>query len=96
MGNWWISWYHEEHFTAFELCSPWWLTGRRCSDGSQTVCAAIKAESENEAKRLIYKVYDIKPSEIEFRFVNARPTSWNPFTERFERQDWMVWDGEVS
>lgn len=48
MKSFWISWYHEQSFGAFELHSPWWVSGS--TDTANTVCAAVRAEDEEHAK----------------------------------------------
>jgi len=92
MNNWWVSWYHEEKFSDFELESPWWLTGYRCADDAATICAAIKANSQEEATKQVYSAYDEMPKIIEFRFVEVRDDAWSPFNSRFEKGEWMIWE----
>ena len=89
--NFWISWYHLETFSAFELNFPWWISGVRCCDDAETVCAAVKAESEAQARELVYCSYDTRPEKIEFRFCNDRPAEWSPFCDRFPKAEWMKW-----
>jgi hypothetical protein len=96
MKNYWISWYHEENFKPFELNTPWWQSGWRVHDDAGTICAAVKAESEEGAKEIIYVSYDERPIEIEFRFCEERPKDFSPFSERFEKEDWMVWTNEID
>lgn len=92
MKNYWVSWYTTEKMGLFDLYSPWWYTGHRVSDGAPTVCAAVKAQSEEEAKLVVLKSYDKTPLEIEWRFCNERPADWSPFNARFPRGKWMEWE----
>lgn len=97
MRNYWISWIHcIEIMGKFELHSPWWISGSiwfgEQDTEADTICAAIKAFSEEDALELIYKCYDIRPEEIEFRFCNERNSDWQPFSDRFPRAKWMKWD----
>lgn len=93
--RWWVSWWHKPSMGDFELHSPWWVSGFD-EGGSESVCAAIIADSERSARRMILAAYDKKPRSIEFRFCNARPGDWNPFCGRFPRADWMQWPEEVK
>ena len=88
----WLSWYATKKNGAFELHSPWWVSGGRGADRARTICAAIKADSEKSAREIIYKAHDKRPKEIEFRFIEAKPPDFNPFCGRFPRADWMKWD----
>jgi hypothetical protein len=90
MKNYWVSWYADED-VAFTLNTPWWCTGWRCADGAATVCAAVKAMNEYDAKDVIVAAHDDLVS-LEWRFVNERPDEWSPFCDRFPRADWMVWE----
>jgi hypothetical protein len=90
MKNFWISWQHRSEFGEFELHFPWWISGT--GDGYSNLCAAVKAESEEAAKKIICEhCYDVSPTYIEFRFCEERPADWNPFCDRFQRADWMKW-----
>ena len=90
MNNYWVSWCTYEKDGCFQLSSPWWVTGYT-SDDAETVCAAIKAVDESEAKEIIYGSYSVRPSELIFRFIESRDADWSPFGMRFRRQDWMEW-----
>lgn len=92
MNKYWVSWYSpEELMGKFELHSPWWVSG---SDmGSRdTICAAIKAHTEKEAKQIVRECYDDCPPPIEWRFVEEREKDWSPFNGRFRKSDWMKWE----
>jgi hypothetical protein len=90
MKSFWISWYSPKDIGAFELHSPWWVSGCRVSDSSITICAAIRADNENSAKAFIYNCYDKKLKEIEFRFCDEFQGS--PFSDKFQQQQWMQWE----
>lgn len=63
-----------------------------CKDqGSQdSICAAIEASDEAEAKLLVTLAHDL-PVELEWRFVEARPDDWSPFCDGFRKAEWMQW-----
>ena len=86
----WLSWWHAG---AFELHSPWWESGWRIlADGDSdqaSICAAVMAENEDDAKRRVVEAHDDKSVDIEWRFVKERAESWEPFCERFPRAGWM-------
>lgn len=98
MKNFWISWNHRESYGAFALEMPWWISGRAFDDSYETVCAAVRAENEDEAKEIVLGAYDKRPSMRHFvwRFVNERPEDWQPFCDRFPRGDWMKWPTTTS
>lgn len=88
--RWWISWYHNESLGAFELHRPWWFSG------TSTVCAAVIAETEEEAMQIAIDSYDNPPANLGFRFAEERPDDWCPWvipsgTSRFQKADWMQW-----
>ena len=83
----WVSWY--AHAVPFEWNGPWWISGCR-GDGVDTICAAVMATSEEDARQKIVKAHD-KPVELEWRFSNEQAADWMPFCERFPGADWMRW-----
>ena len=90
--NWWISWYNTHPRDAFELHSPWWISGIRADD-ADTIVAAVHAPSEDEAKAKIIAAYD-RPTvtSLEWRFCEERPADWSPFgSNRFPQAEWMKW-----
>ena len=91
MKNFWLSWYcPPELMGRFELRWPWWVTGYR--DDAEIICAAVRAESEEEAKRIILEAHDEPlPTDLEWRFVTEAYDDWSPFNDRFPREDWMQW-----
>lgn len=88
----WLSWYSTDEMGAWTLYRPWWISGERGSDGALTICAAVIAGSEEQAKDRIRLAYDNSPSEIEWRFCERKPDDWSgPFGGRFPRAEWMEW-----
>jgi hypothetical protein len=92
MKSYWVSWYHKfDNLGEFELHSPWWFSGSRVSDDADTVVAAIRADHEEGAKDRVLRSYDVRPDDVEWRFVEERPYEWVPFSGRFPKADWMQW-----
>lgn len=91
MNAYWLSWWMKEADGAFELHSPWWISGER-PDGSRPVVAAVRAESEEAAKEAVMAAYDRRPAALEWRFCEPRPADWSPFGSRFPRAGWMQWE----
>jgi hypothetical protein len=85
----WISWVQTKGHGTFELHSPWWYSGT--TENGSTVCAAVRAEDEDAARICVYESYDKTPFSLEWRFVDPKPDSWSPFSERFPRGPWMKW-----
>ena len=92
-NNYWISWWHNEKYGPFELHSPWWVSGERGEDEHTewSVCAAIKAKNEHDARSIILKCYDSLPDDLEFRFCTEFAQDKSPFSERFPKAEWMKW-----
>lgn len=93
MKSYWLSWYCPLELRGmFELHWPWWVSGVRLGDEAETVCAAVRAESEKAAKRIIIDAHDEpRPDDLEWRFIEERPADWSPFNDRFQKADWMKW-----
>lgn len=87
-GRWWVSWYGAG---GFEYHGPWWITGHDLQGDRATICAAVLASSEADARRVISEAHDAPTPAIEWRFTEARPADWSPFGDRFERATWMQW-----
>lgn len=93
---WWLSWY-SEHLGAFELHSPWWISGYAYDyRGDEeieraTVCAAVRAATEEDAKAVILASHDDKTVVLEWRFCEDKGPDYDPFGGRFPRAAWMVW-----
>lgn len=83
----WVSWWSEK--LAFELHSPWWITGES-HDGRKTVCAAVMASDQATALNTLLEAHD-NPLDFEIRFSEEKPIGWSPFSDRFPRADWMDW-----
>jgi hypothetical protein len=103
MNAYWISWYHEPAFGAFELHTPWWISGETFDDPPhETIVAAVQAQTVAGAWEVIYEAYDVRPEEIKTRFCEElddgptqpnRTTPWStPENGRFPRADWMRWE----
>ncbi len=92
MRKWWISWYATPDMGAFELRTPWWVTGTRLEDEAKTVCAAVTALDVIGAKEVILKAYDTRPDDVDWRFVTEEEEDWSPFNARFRKAEWMRWD----
>lgn len=91
MKSYWLSWFHTEQLGPFELHFPWWHSGTRLSDDAATICAAVRADNEEHAKRLIMDAYDRPSRQLEWRFVGERLADWTPFNGRFPKAAWMKW-----
>ena len=95
MKSYWLSWWSTESMGAFELNSPWWISGSRiggdgeCDDAS--ICAAIQANNEDGVLKTVIAAYDTKPAVVEWRFIEEQPVDWSPFCDRFPKADWMEW-----
>lgn len=91
--NFWISWYCPAALGAWELASPWWVSGYAMSDDEDVLCivAAVHATDEEAAKEVVLAAYDTRPASMEWRFVSEREADWSPFCDRFPKADWMVW-----
>ena len=91
MNNYWISWWHDKEFSPFELHSPWWVSGE-AHDDAKSICAAIKADNEHEARQIVLACYDSLPDTLRFRFNEQKENDWSPFNERFPKAEWMKWN----
>ena len=67
------------------------MSGYVVGSDERTICAAIKADSEQEAYLIVRKAYDDPHASLMFRFCVDRPDDWQPFTDRFKRSKWMEW-----
>lgn len=85
-----MSWWTNQTLGAFELHTPWWISGESGA-GHLSICAAIRAETKAAVREIVYGAYDTRPDYIEFRFCEERPAGWEPFNSRFQRAAWMVW-----
>lgn len=96
MGKYWVSWYGSK--TPFTLETPWWITGYTGDEDDKLpiVCAAVRAESDEDAQRIIRSAHDRYPRDLVFRFVEPRNADWSPFNDRFQRAEWMRWPDDKS
>lgn len=99
MKNWWLSWYWPDELGGFELHSPWWISGYKIegpiddpSCGDACICAAVQADTEEEAMGKVIASFDKKPSAMEWRFCEEHPPDWSPFSGRFPHAKWMKWE----
>jgi hypothetical protein len=90
--NWWVSWWHTDAMSDFELHSPYWISGEG-DDGALSICAAIRTDINNRitAEEVIYECYDKDPVQIKFRFIEPKLEDWVPFNDRFQKAEWMKW-----
>jgi len=86
--NWWLSWYQKPG-EGFILSWPWWNTGER-ADGHLTICAAVQAESQEAAERIVQDAMD-HDFAVLWRFCEERHRYWTPFNDRFQAEPWMRW-----
>lgn len=92
MTNYWASIYvPNEIMGAFEYHGPWWISGE--TDDEQIICAAVQATSEDAASSVLVGSFDegADLSGIRRRFVEERGLGWSPFSDRFQKADWMKW-----
>jgi hypothetical protein len=97
----WISWYgltNPEGAWPWEYHGPWWITGESpdCNGYCTipTICAAVMADDESDAKDVILRCHDDPPKELPWRFVEEKPSDWDPKANtsgRFPPDDWMQW-----
>jgi hypothetical protein len=96
----WVSWYcPNDMMGKFELHSPWWISGETMEDDDGkfafTLCAAVMATSEDQAKLKVVMSHDApyieRANAVEWRFADPRPDDWSPFSDRFPKADWMQW-----
>ena len=60
MKPFWISWRHYyDHYSEFELHTPWWCSGS--GEDFDTICAAVMAKNEDDARKQILASYDELP-----------------------------------
>lgn len=87
---WWVSWYNPGR--VFELHYPWWISGSGEHDGEDcdTICAAVIAADDAAVRMLVVNSYD-EHFEPWFRFIEPRPSTWSPYSDRFPRAPWMRW-----
>ena len=89
VSRWWLSWCSNG---AFEYHGPWWITGYELGPpGRRTICAAVLAGTEDDARRAVTIAHDDPDVELLWRFVEPRVADGEPFCERFPQAAWMCW-----
>ena len=97
MSNWWVSFYYPKTLAEWEYHGPWWVSGSRVHDDAATICAAVVADREEDAKNVILDAFDERPADLEWRFVTDKGADWDPFGgDRFKRAEWMKWPWPVA
>lgn len=94
MTRYWARFYvSESELKHFEYHGPWWISG--WAYGAETaaiVCAAICADSEDQAKAALEAAFDPGHQLAEWLFCDeCEAADWQPFCDRFPRADWMRW-----
>lgn len=87
--RWWLSFWSSD-ISKFEYHGPWWISGYD-SNNRRSVCAAVIADNESEAKETIKNAHDSGFEPDEWRFINNRSDEWSPFSDRFQKREWMKW-----
>lgn len=89
----WVSWYQPvDLHKAFEYHGPWWISGETGDGEHYTIVAAVMANDEDDARRVIVSAFDAPPSDLVWRFQEERAVDWSPFaSDRFPKSDWMQW-----
>lgn len=95
MKRFWVSFWSKDP-SKWEYHGPWWISGERggwddADDTEQSICAAVTAADETQAKRIIEVAHDKGHKPSEWRFVTEKAEDWEPFCDRFERREWMKW-----
>lgn len=97
MKSYWVRFYdYSEHLRSFEYHGPWWVTGFTWDEKDEemkVLCAAVRAESEEAAQRVIIGAYDNKDGPAKWSFVDEQDTEWDPkdLGDRFVAKEWMKW-----
>lgn len=86
---WWVSWYSPHR--AFELHSPWWISGYSFDPPADVVVAAVRAPSVEAAWETIRLCYDDPPEIVIQRFCDPLDRD-DPFSDRFPKADWHAWE----
>jgi hypothetical protein len=79
--------------SKWEYHGPWWVSGvRDAEDGQQeSICAAVVADNDDHARRIIEAAHDPGHAPVEWRFITENEPTWSPFSDRFPRRAWMRW-----
>lgn len=95
----------------FEYHGPWWESGYTFEDVETTtddpfetggvrvptICAAVMARNEEEAIETLRLAFDEehRPPVLEARFCELRSDREEPYSDRFQKRDWMQWPWPV-
>ena len=95
-GRFLVSWWIFASDSAFELSSPWWLivedlTLHNAPNDARAIIAAVLADCAEEAKNKILDAFDVRPENLAWRKLEAKPADWSPFSKVFPRAGWMEW-----
>lgn len=93
-GKFWISWHHKDEYSGPTLLCPWWKIDH--AEGGEAICAAIKATDAIEAREIVKRSLLNCPTRLRFRFCDVQADEWHPFSGRFPRADWMIWNERVA
>lgn len=79
------------NLTHFEYHGPWWVSWHTELPAGLglTICAAVIAENEEGAKRILGDAFDPGYSHEGWRFLDEKPSDWSPYSDRFPRAEWM-------
>lgn len=105
MKRFWLSWTVRPTDGPFTLHSPWWVSGSAIeiddkgkAKAFDTICAAVQAESLDEAKGKILSGFDSRLIDLAWSFAGKKPDNWSPWDvkhpgnqTRFPRAKWMEW-----
>lgn len=92
MHIYWLSWtdssedYRPLTDPPTEAVLGWWVSGE--CDAGMTLCAAIAADSEEEAKATVFKNWP-ESGFVVWRFCDKKPKSWRPGS-RFRVDGWCA------
>lgn len=86
--DYWCRWKSDLPLTTFEYHGPWWISGETST--GPIICAAVCAETEEQAEELFRKSYDSVPDFLPNFSCDLMSMS-DPFTSRFPKRDWMIW-----
>lgn len=95
----WVSFFEKENRIGLFVCDgPMWITGiaggwnPEVDDERLTVCVAVRARSETEAKAAVVLAYSDQSGPLEWRFCEECDEDWEPLAqERFEAKPEMRW-----
>jgi len=76
----WVSFWSADP-SKWEYHGPWWVTGYRDVEDSQqeSICAAVVADNDDHARRIIEDAHDKGHAPVEWRFITENEPTWSPF-----------------